>query len=341
LKPKRALQRTPPKAKNYSPIKDAKSGTGGVVSRDHHESGSKTHGAGPVQRTPPRKHNEKLNRSALKDDPRNNSGIYDYSNVDKNTITIQRKDKIQRSPVDPMRNIQQLEVPPPKISEKQFSSPINLNEMNRGMDYSGSPDFAEGNLYEQFSPIKHNFYPRSPQTFQNTRDTSELNNFEDRVDDLLCETRNKLDVFTPKSDYAAQKDSFPGQVGYYNMPQPQMYPQNEGPSDKYHNDQMPGIMIPQNIMPQTMMPQMYNQGPVPMPYYGPMPMNQNMMGLQPMMYPPQGYSGHMSPDNVAQMGYSPQMMPQSQIPMGAQPFYPMYYPQPNYPNQPGQSHSQY
>jgi hypothetical protein len=54
---------------------------------------------------------------------------------------------------------------------------------------------------------------QEPRTYTHRQDRSELHNFEDKVDDLLSETRNYLDDFSPQ----------PGMPDP-NFPQPQAHP---------------------------------------------------------------------------------------------------------------------
>ena len=93
---------------------------------------------------------------------------------------------------------------------------------------------------------------------------------------------------------------------------------------------MNGMMMQPNIMPHPM----YNQGPYPMSYYTPMPMNQNMMPSPGMMQPGvynYGYSPQMHHDSNMNSppGYNPHVLQSAPMPMHGQPVYPMYYPQQN------------
>lgn len=301
---------------------------------------------GPVQRTPPRKQeDEPLNNSAVKDDQKNTSGVYDYNSNTKSNV-IERSEKIRRSPVNPKRNFTSLEVPPPNISDRQFSSPISDNQMMSLNEPNNYQDYTDDDVYEGYSPAQRDFSSRSPKTFQHKNDTSELINFADRVDDLLCDTRNRLDDIIPQQDYVGGVQNERGsKFGFYQMAQANA--QNK--KDPQHDSLYPQVNPMSNLMmsPNMMQP-MYNQPPHPMAYYGPMPMNQNMMpmqgNMQPGMYPPHSYNQNMNQENMGQMSYPPQMMSQpqmqpGQMPMGNQQYYPMYYPQPtqqNMSSHPGQ-----
>jgi hypothetical protein len=158
--PKRALQRTPPKAN--PPRNDV----GAMPIK------------GPVRRSPPRNTH---NPSIKKVDERN----YDYLDNLKIDSTIEKKEKLRRSPVDQNRNTDFIESPAPvsRASERHESAPLNINPLKTGNELVQQPDFFENDAFLDMSPQKP-FY-QSPQTHKVHYDTSELTNFEDRVDGLL------------------------------------------------------------------------------------------------------------------------------------------------------------
>lgn len=365
----RGIQRTPPKARQPTPPKGSGAMGGGMVSRDDQPSKSKV-AKGPVQRSPPRK----IEENNLKVPSQT---AYDYKNV--NTANIERKDKITRSPVSSKRNQIIADDTPPKISEKQMSVPIESIPVRLANDFRHSPDYgSDAPNYEQFTPQKQSFYPSSPKTFQHTQDPSELYNFEDRVDDLLSETRNKLDDFTPKVGYSAMNsglmdnDDFGNNMFFHKEP--------------HKNSQMSPPLNYAQMAPQMMQAPMYGQAPYNMgTYYAPVPMNQNMMpgqqmmqqpgmygpaqnygpGMnqeymnqhmyqqqpqammqQPGMYAPvPSYGPPMSPDNMSPQMYHPQphAMVQPSMGMPGQPMYQVFYPPANQgsPQQPQYPYNQF
>jgi hypothetical protein len=357
---KKGIQRTPPKPRQPSPPRDLGIIGGGMVSRDDLPANGKAI-KGPVQRSPPRK----VDSNGLK---ANNQMAYNYSNI--NTEVIERKDKITRSPVTSNRSSKLAfndNDTPPRINEKQMSVPLEMNPVRFVNEYRNSPDYGSDPAnFEQYSPQNQNFYPRSPKTFQHSQDTTELHSFEDRVDDLLSETRNRLDEHTPKPDYTANNQEFNRQNGFYpqNIKSENISPEFMNESSSMNYNQMPS--------PQMMQAPMYGQAPYTMAaYYGPVPMNQNMgpsqqpMMQQPNMYSPvpnygqvmnpefmgqqqvyqgqpqqmmhqpnmyspaQNYGQVMSPDHLNQQHYQGQSQPMMQnAPMGmhGQPMYQVYYP---------------
>lgn len=182
-KPKHKLQRTPPKANKNSPNKDNAGFGGGLMCRDDPVSSNTTRQQkGPVQRSPPRKaENNTSDRKKVEDD-RN----YDYLDNIKIDYDIERKDKIRRSPVDPMRNKDSREASPviPKtITEKRVTSPmINLNPLKSNNEYTQNIDYMENYAYDQSPQKKLNY---EPQTQKAQYDNYELTYFEDKVDNLL------------------------------------------------------------------------------------------------------------------------------------------------------------
>lgn len=306
---KRGIQRTPPKPRQPTPPKDSGIMGGGMVSRDDQSSKAKV-AKGPVQRSPPRK----IEENNLKVP---NQTAYDYKNI--STANIERKDKITRSPVSSKRNQIIAKETPLKIDEKQMSVPLEPVPVRLVNEFRNSPDYGSDTpSYEQFTPQKQLFYPSSPKTFQHTQDTSELYNFEDRVDDLLSETRNKLDDFTPKIDYSdlMGNEDFANKMFF--------------PKESNKNSQMSPPLNYSHMTPQMMQAPMYGQAPYNMAtYYAPMPMNQNMMPGQQMMQQPgmyapvQNYGPAMNQEYMGPQMYHPQPQQMMQQPG-------MYAPATNY-----------
>ena len=331
-RPKRALQRTPPKPKQPSPpISDGAFGDGsGHVSRDDPVPSIRSN-KGPVQRSPIRKVEDNYTEKKKIVDTRN----YDYLDDIKIESNIERKEKLRRSPVDTMRNPDFSESSPnsKRSSMRQNCEPLTINPLKTGNEFRQANEFYENNIYPDISPQKHYF--GSPQTQKVHYDTSELTNFEDRVDDLLCETRNILDDYTPKTDQAQPSHDLNFQkqsLSYAPMDAMSSYSQNDFSMDQGIQPPMAG-MIMHPGMPQS---QVYRQQPYQMAYYAPMPMTQGMVPpqgyIQPQaMYATPTYSQEMlAPNTMAsapQPQYQPQMVPASMLPTNSQPMYQVFYPQ--------------
>lgn len=180
----RKLERTPPRPQKQSPEKDNNFGMGGgMVSRDEPVIAVKPTNR-PVQRSPPRIVENTVSQNSAHKNSQESS--YTQENFQSNSYkkTIEKKEKLRRSPVDPHRGPALIEAPPPRISEKQHSIPLNVHPVSLGKEFRNSPNIMEE--YELLSPPKQQpYYHHTPKTFQHTHDTSELNTFEDRVDDLL------------------------------------------------------------------------------------------------------------------------------------------------------------
>ena len=346
-RPKRNLQRTPPRAKQPSPPRiDAEfvGGGGGLVSRDEPSTTTtKTKATkGPVQRSPPRK-SPNPSSEKKKPDERN----YDYLDSLKVDTNIERKDKLKRSPVDPNRNNDIFESPPAPInmtSEKHESIPLNLNPLKAGNEYIAQPDFYDPSLVGEMSPTKSIY--KSPQTQRVQYATSELNNFEDRVDGLLSETRSILDDYTPKTDTAQAVPNgltFQKAMSYNAQDTMSNFSQNEPVVDTANQNMMPGMVMPQNVAPG----QVYRQNSYPMTYYAPVPMQQNVMPAQgyiqpqPMYAAAPAYPQDMNPSGMSPGPYQPQMVPANMMPANGQPMYQVFYPQQNAGAQPGQFNGPY
>jgi len=339
-RPQRTLQRTPPKAQK-KPLPDnsaAKIG-GGMVIRDKSPPATKPL-SGPVKRSPPRKAETREVFSESK--PTKEISPPDRIDLNK----IERKDKLQRSPAPSSRKATLVEESPSNLHEKQHSVPVTLHPMklaNNMRERGASPNYPKESAYEHLSPERRNYYQNSPKTYTYAQDPSELNNFEDRVDDLLSETRNKLDDFSPKTEFAALNQDYHNQFSS-SPPLNMFYPEgnNDGNSVNYGNQMPQPQMMP---MQGTYQGAPYQQ----VPYYQPMPVNQNMMPgqgyVQPMMAPqmqpqvmpqmqpqtmPQmqqypSYPQQMVPEGMSQYGH-PQAIPQNTM-GGGQPMYQGFYPQ--------------
>ena len=181
----RKLERTPPRPQKQSPVKDNNfgAGGGGMVSRDEPVVAVKPT-SGPVRRSPPRIVENTVSQNSAQKPVQDTPYAPDNFHSNSHKKPIEKKEKLRRSPVDPHRGPALIEAPPPRISEKQHSIPLNVHPVSLGKDFRNSPNITEE--YEQLSPQKqHPYYHQTPKTFQHTHDTSELNTFEDRVDDLL------------------------------------------------------------------------------------------------------------------------------------------------------------
>jgi hypothetical protein len=184
-KPMRKLERTPPRPQKQSPVKENNFGAdeGAMVSRDEPVVTVKPT-RGPVRRSPPRIVENTVSQNSAQKPVQDTPYIQDNFHSNSHKKPIEKKEKLRRSPVDPHRGPALIEAPPPRISEKQHSIPLNVHPVSLGKDFRNSPNITEE--YEQLSPQKqHPYYHQTPKTFQHTHDTSELNTFEDRVDDLL------------------------------------------------------------------------------------------------------------------------------------------------------------
>jgi len=184
-KPKRNLQRTPPKANKISPVKDDLPifGGGGMVSRDDDYPQNSKQNNAPVQKSPPRKvENNYLERNKKK----NYNPNYDYlDDIKIDNKAIERKEKIRRSPVDQNRNTDYIEQLPQnnRALDKNLTIPLNINPLKAGNEFIQATEYYEENMYDALSPQKH--YVGSPQTQKAHLQPTELLCFEDRVDDLL------------------------------------------------------------------------------------------------------------------------------------------------------------
>ena len=131
--------------------------------------------------------------------------------------------------------------------------------------------------------------------------------------------------------------------GYSYYPQNPMpyYGQPESQFEQNNPGMMPGMVMQPNMVPGPM----YNQNSVQMPYYGGMPMNQNMPPnqamMQPGMVPGPGFQQMPQDMPMGQPGYYPQMMPNNNMQMSGQPMYQMYYPHQNQAPMPGQYNNQF
>lgn len=156
------------------------------MSRDEPSGASKPL-RGPVKRSPPRKQeNNFINSSGQKED-HNDSNSFDYNNMHPNPSTIERKEKVQRSPVASGKPLgANYEMSPSVKHEKVLQIPIvKNNPIKAANEFRHSPDPYQNDMYDQFSPHKQNYSHFSPKTFTHVQEPTELNNFEDRVDDLL------------------------------------------------------------------------------------------------------------------------------------------------------------
>lgn len=315
LKPKRNLQRTPPRANKASPAKDdIPVMGGGMISRDDEEPRPKVQSK--IKRSPPRKYENKVADNTAKKANRN----YDYlDDIKIESAKIERKDKISRSPVDSMRNIDFLESPVKlsRVSEKHESAPLNINPFKAGNEFVQPQYYYDDNMYQDNSPQKP-FYG-SPKTHKVGHGHEELTSFEDRVDGLLCETRNILDDFTPKTEGATAKHdlnfhkavSYTGQEGI---------PQYFG-GDMQMSATNPGVMA--GMMPNMIPQPVYRQNSYPATYYAPIPMNQGIMQPQPYYapYPQEMMGGAMQSPYPGQS----QMIPTNMVNSNGQPIYQVIY----------------
>ena len=145
-KPKRALQRTPPRVQKTSPDKDVGFGMmgGGMVSRDD-PAPVKAVG-GPVKRSPPRK----ASPPPMIETVEPSATPYDYSNAN----FIERKDKITRSPVS-NRSPKLLQENSPKLRlDKQHSIPVPSNPMKVSNELTAPTDYQGEPSYQAYSPQK-------------------------------------------------------------------------------------------------------------------------------------------------------------------------------------------
>lgn len=288
--------RTPPRPNNNSQASnsDAIGGAGGIMMRDDYVANPRVT-SGPVKRSPPRVEDK---TSELSQDENINTGIVPQ-------------------PSSENLNFESQLTPPKLLPERQISTPSNTNPLKSVVESRQSPDYIESHMYDEYMNKKN--YPSSPKTQMNSYDPSKISTFGSRIDELLAETKNKIDEITPKSEYIGSHADSEFSKGYnYMMPtQMSSYPHSENINESINTGMMPGM---------TMMPTyVYNQGPYIMAYYPSMPMNHNMIPAQMIptqgMMPPQGM---MQPGMYPMSGYPGQMMPD--VGMG-QPMYQMYYQQ--------------
>ncbi|CAI2383787.1 unnamed protein product [Moneuplotes crassus] len=348
-KPKRNLQRTPPKPQKKKEAVTPMIPMGGMVSRDDPTPATKPL-SGPVQRSPVRKVEPKEVMSETK--PTISSTPHEKLEIKQS----ERKDFNQASPI-PHSSPEIMKEGSPILPDKQFSAPMDepqprlsghmrepvemehihsMRDMRDINSFRKSPDSLNGSYYEKVSPPKPNMYHQSPKTFTYHQEPMELNNFEDRLDDLLLQTRSKLDDFSPKTDIDAAPYDYKQK---FNMPtpsQPGMHYQdgsNEAPMMGYGGQMQPQMM---------QIPATYH-APMQMPYYNNMQMNhtgsssgysQPMMQphpqyqMQPQMHQMPQHPAHIPSEGMSQ--YPPQMAPRGGMPMGSsQQVYPVYYPHPS------------
>lgn len=298
--------RTPPRNNNNSQA----SGGGGIMMRDDYVPNPRVT-SGPVKRSPPRADDKTPE---------------DYHEED-------AKVGIVPQPSNENSNFEAQSPPPKVLPERQMSTPSSANPISNLVDSRQSPDYVESRLYEDFMPKKN--YPSSPKSQMNSYDPSKITTFGSRIDELLAETKNKIDEITPKSEYIGPHGENDFSKGYnYMMPaQMNSYPHSENMNESINTaGMMPGM---------TMMPTyVYNQGPYIMAYYpsqgmlpaqmiptqGMMPQGMMPQGIMPQSMMPQAM---MQPGMYQMSGYSGQMM--SDGGMG-QPMYQVYYQQPNQSN---------
>ena len=177
-KPRRNLMRTPPRPNNPAQSNNADSigWGGGIMMRDDYVANPRVT-RGPVKRSPPRL-DEKRHESSEEDNIK--TGIVSQASNENSNFETQS-------------------TPPKLIPERQISSPSTINPLKNLTENRQSPDYIEPRLYDEF--INKNTYPSSPKTQINSYDPSKITTFGSRIDELLAETKNKIDEITPKTEY--------------------------------------------------------------------------------------------------------------------------------------------
>ena len=126
-RPKRALQRTPPRPKQSTspPIADSNFGeSSGLVSRNDPVPSVRVN-IGPVQRSPVRKVEDDHIEKKKIIDTRN----YDYLDDIKIDTNIERKEKLRRSPIDTTQNQDFMEASPSSKRSSMKQEPLSINPM--------------------------------------------------------------------------------------------------------------------------------------------------------------------------------------------------------------------
>jgi len=330
-KPVRNLERTPPKAKKKQEIIKNTGGMGGLMGRDD-PSPTATPVRGPVKRSPARK----IENKELFSDTKLVKEAYEAENINLNRI--QRQDRIERSPVySPSPNRRGINLTETKATqplEKQHSVPMHIHPLKIANDMRErrtSPHYNEEPHYDQLSLQRQENFHQAPNTYSSSQNPSELNNFEDRVDDLISQTRNQLDDFSPKQNFGTVEKDLSSKYA--------MSPQQ--PVGVYYPDaQIEAVPMnyPGQIQPQVMPVPVSYPPQYQMAYYGPVPVGQNIVPgqgfVQPMMqphtqqFPP--YPPQIGSDNMGQYNQPPQIIPGSNMPMNSgQPMYQVFYPPQN------------